>query len=224
LCSEEDKNSLELHFKGIKEVKFLPAIKFNDDYDAIREAVSLAGYAEYIIFGSKHSVRLFMEELRKQGLKQDLISKAKVFAAGKATKKELEENKVQVYYAPRSEGISGIFEKLQSMEHGAVVEISSSTGTVETPSGFMYVRIKAYSAVRCLQKFNASDYDAIVFPSTAELDAFVESSDISIDEVKGIKAVCIGSKTYAKAKMVFSRTELCSENSIEQAIAQARGG
>lgn len=226
LCSTEDKKELESRFNSIAGIKFFSAIKFNDDKSAVKRAVSIAREADYLIFASKHSVRLFVKEMLRLGLNPDVFNaKTKVFAAGKATKKELEENGIDVYYAPSSGGLSKIFYKLQFMDRGIVVEISGNSQNdraLDVPMGLMYVRIKTYSLVICLKNFDIKGYNAVVFPSSAEVDAFSESYKEAIEGFKGIKAVCIGKKAYEKTKAIFNKAELCAKNDIGYAIKQAR--
>ena len=131
LCPKEEAEALRERFKSLKNVEFIPAITFADDWEAVANAVRMADLAAYVIFGSKHSVSLFFEKAKDLKIKNPLKN-AKVFASGQATARELEKLGVEVAYAPGRGGLYEVYSRISEMERGSVIEISgSSTGKTD---------------------------------------------------------------------------------------------
>jgi len=226
LCAEEEAEELRSKFSRFKNADFIPAITFADDEKAAADAVSMAEEAPYVIFGSKHSVRLFFKAAKSMK-KKDPLKNAQTFAAGTSTAKELEHNGVKVSYAPETGGLLEVYIRIEGMEHGPVLEISGAgPGKKSSRSfapGFMYIRAIIYS-VNCLKlEFKAKDYSAILFPSSMEVESLFKSLDYDFESLAGIKAICIGRKALRKAKEAFPHTEAAKINSMKEAIVAAGG-
>ncbi len=226
LCPKEETVALRARFKSFKNVEFIPAITFVDNFEAVENAVKLAAAAAYVVFGSKHSVSLFFEEAKDLGIKNPLKN-ADVFAAGQSTAMELESHGVNVAYAPETGGLAEVYARISEMEHGPVVEISGSNASkadsLELAPGFMHVRIKAYSVEECMMEFDADKYSAVVFPSSLEVESLFKSIDYDFARLQGLKAVCIGSKALEKAMGAFKNAKGAEVNSLESAIKAAGG-
>ncbi|MCL5102423.1 MAG: uroporphyrinogen-III synthase [Candidatus Marsarchaeota archaeon] len=225
LCNEEDLDELKGEYKS-KRVRFEPAIRFEDNDNVVKSALALLDAADYVVFSSKHAVRLIMSHSKSDTIR--VLKGRKIFAAGSATKKELEDNGINVVYAPKSGGLESVIDYISSMDRGTIIEITGGSRSTSEQAiantGFMLVRLKIYSVVQCLDKKGAKleGIGSIVFPSGAEVKAF-ESLGIDKERLKGIKAICIGKKALAIAKPLFDDAELSEQNSIGSAISKALG-
>lgn len=47
-CPKEEAGALKSRFKGLKNVEFIPAIAFADDWEAVANAVRMAELAAYV--------------------------------------------------------------------------------------------------------------------------------------------------------------------------------
>ena len=222
-CPKEEAEALKARFKSFKNVEFIPAIAFADDWEAVANAVRMADIAAYVIFGSKHSVSLFFKKAKELGIKNPLKN-VTVFAAGHATAMELKGFGMDVAYAPEKGGLYKVYARISGMEHGPVMEISGSSAekaTWELAPGFMHIRIKAYSVEDCKLEFNPHEYSAVVFPSSLEVDSLFKSVDYDFSRFRELKAICIGRKALLKAKMAFKDAEEAEINTLESAIKTA---
>ena len=223
-CPKEEAEALRARFKGLKNVEFIPAIEFSDDSDAIANAVRMAELAAYVVFGSKHSVDLFFEKAKDLKIKNPLKNAA-VFAAGHATAMELKKLGIEVTYAPDRGGLYEVYSRISGMEHGPVMEISGSsagkTDKWELAPGFMHMKIRAYSVEDCKLQFDPNKYSAVVFPSSLEVESLFKSVDHDFSGFQGLRAICIGRKALAKAKMAFKNAKEAEINTLESAIKAA---
>ncbi len=220
-CPKEEAGALKSRFKGLKNVEFIPAITFADDWEAAANAVRMAELAAYVIFGSKHSVSLFFEKAKELGIKNPLKN-AEVFAAGHATAMELKSFGIDVAYAPNRGGLYEVYARISGMEHGPVIEISGSgagkTDKWELAPGFMHIKIRVYSVEDCKLEFDPHGYSAVVFPSSLEVESLFKSVDYDFGGFQGLKAICIGRKALVKAKMAFKDAKEAEINTLESAI------
>lgn len=177
----------------------------------------------WLVFTSGVGVNVFFDYLNEMGFDIRLLHHLKVACVGTETEKEVNKRGVKADYRPveyngaaLAHGLSKMIKGRERVLVARAKDGAEDLSRILTDKGIDFDDVAIYEKIPNIEKIENAGADFVAFTSSSTVKWFAEAA-VNVDYDK-IKAVCIGERTAATARLYGMKVYVSEEATIESMV------